>query len=300
MDFKHYLYQHIREDTNEIFYIGVGSKSEKSSKTHKGEYARAYARAKGDRNQFWYNVVAKTKYKVEILMESDEYEVVKKMEVVLVDLYGRRNLGKGALVNLTDGGDGTLGYKPSAETKLKQSIARKGLKYTEERNEVHTASMLRGKNHPGARLMLSTQTGIFYDTIKEASKIYNISRNHLGLMLGGYIRNKTDLIYAESENDGVYPIIPEIKPYESYVCTKEYRKKVSERFKGRWVGGKSLFAKKVIKVETGVLYDCIKDASEVSNFSYANFRAKLNPNNNRANNTGFEYYNPIKHAHLLK
>lgn len=46
MDFRHYLYQHIRKDTNEIFYIGVGSKAEKYSKTNKGEYSRAYARGK--------------------------------------------------------------------------------------------------------------------------------------------------------------------------------------------------------------------------------------------------------------
>ena len=49
-----YVYRHIRLDKNEPFYIGIGA-----------HLKRAYEKTK--RNKFWYNVVAKTEYNVEIL-----------------------------------------------------------------------------------------------------------------------------------------------------------------------------------------------------------------------------------------
>jgi len=310
---EHYLYRHIRKDLNQVFYVGVGTKP-KNYTQHEREYSRAFVTIK--RSEFWKNIVNKTEYEVEILLESNDYEFIKTKEKEFIKLYGRKDLGLGTLVNLTDGGDGNLGYIPtketverlrkantgrlaSKETKLKQSIARKGIKYSEERRDIQRACMLKGENHPGSRLLLSTQTGIFYDTIKSASKAYNIKSNHLSSMLLGLVRNKTDLIYADEGND-IYPIIPEIKPYNWYSKTQEERDIVSERFKGKWVGGKSPKAKKVINILTGILYDCVKDAAEASGFTYANFKAKLNPNNNRTNNTPFEYYDEEKHKHLIK
>jgi hypothetical protein len=91
------LYRHIRLDTNEVFYIGIGKKEK-----------RAYERG-NRRNAFWKAVVNKTDYDVEILLESDDYEFIKQKEIEFIALYGRRNLGRGSLVNLTDGGDGLLG-----------------------------------------------------------------------------------------------------------------------------------------------------------------------------------------------
>lgn len=103
---KYYLYRHIRLDTNEPFYVGIGTKIGKCG-TEKCNYSRAFSRY--SRNFLWKNVTNKTDYEVEILLESDDYEFIKQKEIEFIALYGRRDLGEGTLVNMTDGGDGMLG-----------------------------------------------------------------------------------------------------------------------------------------------------------------------------------------------
>jgi len=80
-----YIYRHIRLDKNEPFYIGI-SKSNIN-------YKRAFNTTA--RNSFWKNIVSKTEYEVEILLESDDYEFIKQKEVEFLSLYGRRDLNKG-------------------------------------------------------------------------------------------------------------------------------------------------------------------------------------------------------------
>jgi len=121
----HYLYRHIRLDSNEVFYIGIGTKP-KSFKSIHIEFSRAYS--KNTRSDFWKNIILKTPYEVEILFESDNYDFIKEKEIEFISLYGRRNLKQGSLVNLTDGGDGNLNSIVSIETKNKLSIARKNSK----------------------------------------------------------------------------------------------------------------------------------------------------------------------------
>ena len=45
-------------------------------------------------------------------------------------------------------------------------------------------------------IVLDLQTGIYYNSIKEASKIVNLSKGVLANMLRGCTKNKTSLIYA--------------------------------------------------------------------------------------------------------
>jgi hypothetical protein len=130
------IYRHRRSDTNEIFYIGIGKKE-----------SRPYDKIR--RNRFWKRVTAKTDYTVEIITYTDTWDEACKTEQYLISYYGRRDLGLGNLVNLTDGGDGTVGCtwnigrkfpesfskrmseihkgkRVSDETRLKQSNNRKG------------------------------------------------------------------------------------------------------------------------------------------------------------------------------
>jgi len=102
MDYKYYCYRHIRLDTNQPFYIGIGTKDAKYS-TFKSEYRRAFQ--KTNRNPIWKNIVAKAGYKVEIIFESNLKEEIKNKEIEFIFLYKRKE-ENGKLCNFTDGGDG--------------------------------------------------------------------------------------------------------------------------------------------------------------------------------------------------
>jgi len=107
---RYYVYRHIRLDTNEPFYIGVGTKSpEKRIKGYNTEYSRAFEIAK--RSTFWKNVIAKTAFKIEILFESDNKDIINKKEQEFIALYGMRWLDQGSLVNFSQGGDSHNGPK---------------------------------------------------------------------------------------------------------------------------------------------------------------------------------------------
>ena len=53
-----------------------------------------------------------------------------------------------------------------------------------------------GINNLSSRLVLDTQTGIFYESCKEASMYKNIGYSYLNGMLNGNFQNKTSLIYC--------------------------------------------------------------------------------------------------------
>jgi len=112
-----YVYQHIRLDTDEVFYIGIGSDTE-------GKYSRA--NKKEGRNARWVNVVNKVGYRVEIIKDSISWEEACKEEVRLIKFFGRENFNEGKLVNQTNGGDGTYGLIQSRELLDRLSNMNKG------------------------------------------------------------------------------------------------------------------------------------------------------------------------------
>jgi hypothetical protein len=118
---KYYLYRHIRLDNNAPFYIGIGTKPKNATNS---EYCRSTTH--NSRSTYWKNITAKTKYEVEILLESDDYEFVKQKEIEFIALYKRIDCCEGILVNMTDGGDGTINRVCSEETRNKISITNTG------------------------------------------------------------------------------------------------------------------------------------------------------------------------------
>lgn len=117
----YYVYQHIRDDTNEVFYIGIGTKNQ-NKKYRCKIYYRGYLKAPSRRSQFWLNVYKKCKtITVNILFESNDLEFIKQKEIDLIAKYGRKCEKEGSLVNLTKGGDGSFGIKWSEEAKKRRS-----------------------------------------------------------------------------------------------------------------------------------------------------------------------------------
>ena len=80
------------------------------------------------------------------------------------------------------------GRKASEETKAKMSLQRKGVPQSEA---------LKAKRALGAcRIILDTQTGVFYIGVKEASFHIGIKYSQLCARLNGETKNNTNLIYV--------------------------------------------------------------------------------------------------------
>jgi len=116
-----YVYRHIRLDKNEPFYIGIGSRK---------NHIRAKTVTK--RNPFWHNITSKTEWEYEILLDDISWDEALKKEIEFISLYGRSDLNKGTLVNLTDGGEGTLGSRHSEVVRQRLSKFNSGKKLSPE------------------------------------------------------------------------------------------------------------------------------------------------------------------------
>lgn len=114
-----YIYQHIRLDNNQIFYIGIGGEDNSPSTN----YGRAYSH--NSRNKHWHNIVNKVGFKVEILFENLNWEDACLKEIEFIKQYGRMDLKTGILVNMTEGGEGVP--NPSEETRKKKSNSIKNI-----------------------------------------------------------------------------------------------------------------------------------------------------------------------------
>ena len=71
-----YVYRHIRLDKNIPFYIGVGKDD------NKGKFKRS--KTKQHRNEYWHNIVSKTDYKIEIIMNDLSWEEACEKEIEFI------------------------------------------------------------------------------------------------------------------------------------------------------------------------------------------------------------------------
>ncbi len=228
-----YVYSHLRKDTLQVFYIGIGSDSNfiRANEIH-------------NRNKHWINIFSKTGIIVKILHTNISWEDACIIEKELISKYGRIDNKTGVLVNMTNGGEGIDGYIMPEEVKLKISISKKGIKsklkgrifgnrMTDETklkisekntgkkrsNEskdkmskakigksfsgTHKAKLSLARigrfnlgNHPNAKLIINKETGVFYPCAKEAAIAHGIRYETLIRFLNGTRRNKTQLYYC--------------------------------------------------------------------------------------------------------
>jgi hypothetical protein len=113
MENKFYVYAHYIPGEPQPFYVGRGCNK------------RAY-RLDG-RSKWWKSIVKKYGYEVKILYEKLSNSMANEIEKQLIAEYGRRDIGTGCLVNLTDGGNGMVGLVVTDEHRKNNSEALKAL-----------------------------------------------------------------------------------------------------------------------------------------------------------------------------
>ena len=90
------VYIHRKATDGVIFYVGIGNKYRPKNKEN--------------RSRYWKRTVDKHDYTIHIVEEGLTQEEARESEIALIELIGRRDLGLGTLVNLSDGGEGANGH----------------------------------------------------------------------------------------------------------------------------------------------------------------------------------------------
>lgn len=114
-----YVYKHIRNDNNQVFYIGIGKKKNRMMSNR-------------SRNKHWYNIVNKVGFTYSVVEDDLSWEEAVSREIFWINFYGRKNNGNGSLTNMTNGGEGACGRILSDDTKKKISKSHKGKTLSEE------------------------------------------------------------------------------------------------------------------------------------------------------------------------
>lgn len=131
-----YVYTHHRATDGAVFYVGKGTKG-RAYKTH-------------GRNVHWKRVVAKYGYYVSIIAEGlSESEALEKETKLIAEI------GKIALCNMTDGGEGMSGYRHSETSKSKIAASKVGKRRPEEAVEKMRQSKLGKKASEATRQKMS-------------------------------------------------------------------------------------------------------------------------------------------------
>jgi hypothetical protein len=221
-----YLYRHIRIDNNVPFYVGIGSDE---------KFVRAYNKHR--RSQKWFNIIAKTEYKVDIVLMDISLDQAKEKEIEFIKLYGRSDKGEGTLCNLTDGGEGNPGRIVSDEWRKNKSIEQAGRLKSDEFKQKRREYMT-GRKMPLIGIEKTRQWLIANHPMRgkkmsdEARK--NISDGHKGLMIG-----------EKNPNWGKF-------------------------------GSESVRAKKVMCTETNKIWNSVKDVAKELGIPYSTITNQLN------------------------
>jgi hypothetical protein len=179
------VYRHIRLDKNQPFYIGIGK-----------DIKRAYERR--SRSKHWLNIANKG-YEVEILFEDIEWKEACKKEIEFIELYGKViDKQEGTLVNLTKGGEGTLGYDngshfwqgksiyphmrealiKSAKSRVKGKNAFFGKVHSEETKikiGLANKGKLSGAKNPNAKKVINLKKNEIFECVADAAKSSGLS-----------------------------------------------------------------------------------------------------------------------------
>lgn len=172
------VYLHRKATDNTVFYVGIGNPDRPKSK---------------ERSIVWHRTVNKHGYTIEVIRRGLTKEEACSIEVDLIELIGRRDLGKGTLVNLTDGGEGFVGGN---------------YEYREKR-------------------IICLNTGVVYKSIKECSRITGIAHSSISGFLNNIRSGKRQKFYKcnfrflDGNNIVWKPELDGIKDYDTLPLSED-------------------------------------------------------------------------------
>lgn len=236
------VYIHKGLDNGEVFYVGIGKPHRPFDK-------------KG-RNRYWYEYVRAHGYIVEITHRDLILEEASSIEKYLISFYGRSDLGKGNLVNLTDGGYYFSNLSKESREKIAESKLGKPNPWLAEINRSRKgipAPHRSGKNHP-----------MYGKNQSEEAKL-KISKASKGRFSG--------------EAHPMYGIRGEDHHFFGKKHTEETKKRMSESKTGLYSGSSNPRAKKIIDEGGNVVYGSGKDLSDALSVPFSTVRSWLNGRN---------------------
>lgn len=265
-----YVYVHRRASDGRVFYVGKGKGKRAGSKT--------------SRNQHWHNIVQKHGRLVEYVQKNMDEQAAYDLEKKLIAEYGRDSL-----CNLSDGGEGSpglteeakerlrqsrLGKKLSEETKRKISESRKGIKLTEDHKK-KLSKIFKG------RRISEEQKKKLSDSAKNMSQEWRdkIGAAHRGKSIPQWQRDiiskkNTGRVLSKETREKMSASRRGKKLSEEHIKklkaaannrTPEHIEKIAAKNRGSKRPTCSMEkhhkARKVICVETGITFDCMKLAA---------------------------------------
>jgi hypothetical protein len=151
-----YVYEHIRNDTGECFYIGKGC-------------GRRYKRS-NDRTKWWSNIVNKVGYTPRIIAKNLTNEEANNFEVLIIKKCKENGI---KLINQTNGGGGIVGYKHTKEAKEKIKNAQIGKIVSKESIEKVMVQIC-GANH--FKAIKVEYQGVVYGCVKDLAIATDVKR----------------------------------------------------------------------------------------------------------------------------
>jgi hypothetical protein len=199
-----YVYEHLRPDNMQVFYVGKGNGKRANSKS--------------DRNNYWHNIVNKHGFIVKYIATNIDEELAFLVEQERINQLKKLNI---SLANMTNGGEGSSGLKMpesaketiskahkgkkiSDEQKKKMSISLKKIVKSKEWQEKITASLTGRKRKPEENIgaaravskkVLCITTGIEFESGRAAAKFYNLTANQISRICTGKINKIKNLAF---------------------------------------------------------------------------------------------------------